>query len=150
MNLFIVSGAFAIWMMGSGTVAAEIALQSDAADPAALAPLDMFRDCDVCPEMIVMPPGSFMMGAIRGESRNPFDFIGDDPTFLRRGEDEINIIPFEHPRHPVNMDIPYAMARNEITHAEWMACAEDSGCAYVPDHRVLTLEGRRRWDRNIR
>jgi formylglycine-generating enzyme required for sulfatase activity len=39
------------------------------------------------------------------------------------------------------MDIPYAMARNEITHAQWMACVADGGCTYVPDHRVLTLEG---------
>jgi formylglycine-generating enzyme required for sulfatase activity len=39
------------------------------------------------------------------------------------------------------MDIPYAMARNEITHAQWMACVEDGGCTHVPDHRVLTLDG---------
>ncbi len=111
------------------------------ADPANLPPLSVFRDCEACPEMIVIPPGSFRMGAIPGESKNPFEFTGENPTFRRRGEDEINIIPHEHPRHLVEMDIPYAMARNEITHAQWMACVEDGGCTHVPDHRVLTLDG---------
>ncbi|MGL5011665.1 MAG: formylglycine-generating enzyme family protein [Paracoccaceae bacterium] len=106
-----------------------------------LPPLASFKECDTCPEMIVMPQGSFMMGAIEGESQNPWDFSGDNPTFERRAEGEINIITFEHPRHRVEMDIPYAMGRNEITHAEWMACVEDGGCTFIPDHRVLTLEG---------
>ncbi len=145
MTMLIIPGTFVIWMMGSGTAAAEFALQSDGADPAALAPLDMFRDCDVCPEMIVMPPGSFMMGAIRGESRNPFDVYGPidakDFKFRVRAPDEINIIPNEHPRHRVTMDIPYAIARNETTHSEWMQCVDAGGCTHVPDHRVLTLSG---------
>ncbi len=110
-----------------------------------LKPLTGFRDCDHCPEMITMPAGSFMMGAIPGESRNPFDFYApiDAKNFVPRvrGPDEINIIPNEHPRHRVEMDIPYAIARNEVTHAEWMACVEDGGCSHVPDHRVLTPNG---------
>ena len=47
-------------------------------------PLDVFRECDDCPEMIVMPLGSFMMGAKPEDSRNPFDFYGDDATGLCR------------------------------------------------------------------
>ena len=119
----------------------------ESSDPAALAPLALFRDCDACPEMIVMPPGTFWMGAIPGESRNPFDIYApvDAKDFKPRvrGPDEINIIPNEHPRHQVAMDIPYAIARNEITHAEWMACVDDGGCTYVPDHRVLAPSGYR-------
>lgn len=88
-----------------------------------------------------MPQGSFMMGAIPGESRNPFDFYGKNAQKRLRGPDEINIIPFEHPRHPVEMDIPYAIARNETTRAEWMACVEDGGCTYVPDHWVSQPSG---------
>lgn len=34
-----------------------------------VAALETFRDCDRCPEMIVMPHGSFMMGAVPGESK---------------------------------------------------------------------------------
>jgi formylglycine-generating enzyme required for sulfatase activity len=99
----------------------------------------MFQECADCPEMIVMPLGSFMMGAIPGESRNPFDFYGEDASGTKRGPDEINIIPSEHPRHPVEIDIPFAMGRNEITHAEWMACVDDGGCAHNPVHQVLTF-----------
>ena len=110
-----------------------------------VAPLERFRECEHCPEMIVMPAGSFMMGAIPGESRNPFDIYAPidavDHKMRIRGPDEIDIIPFEYPRLPVEMDIPYAIARNEITHAEWMACVDDGGCTYVPDHRVLTPNG---------
>lgn len=111
----------------------------------AVASLERFRECDLCPEMIVMPPGSFMMGAIPGESRNPFDIYGPmdavDFKMRIRGPDEIDIIPNEHPRHPVEMDIPYAIARNEVTHAEWTACVDDGGCTHVPDHRILTPSG---------
>ena len=114
-------------------------------DFGALAPLESFRECDVCPEMIVMPPGDFMMGAIPGESVNPFDIYGPlDATDFKmriRGPDEIDIIPNEHPRHPVEMDIPYAIGLNEVTHAEWMTCVEAGGCGHVPDHRLLTPNG---------
>jgi len=102
---------------------------------------EVFQECDVCPEMIVMPLGSFMMGAIEGESRNPFDLYGEDATGRVRSPDEINIIPNEHPRHPVEIDIPFALGRNEVTHAEWMVCVEAGKCSHNPDHRALTPSG---------
>lgn len=108
-----------------------------------LEPLARFQECADCPEMVVMPPGAFMMGAIKGESRNRFTFYGENGTLGVRGADENNIIPSEHPRHRVEMDIPFAMGRNEVTHAEWMACVEAGGCSHVPDHRVLAPEGYR-------
>jgi len=101
--------------------------------------LDVFKECDVCPEMIVMPMGSFMMGAIEGESRNPFDFYGEGATGRIRGPDEINIIPHEHPRHRVEIDMPYAIGRNEVTVAEWDACVADGGCSHSPAHEVLVF-----------
>jgi formylglycine-generating enzyme required for sulfatase activity len=33
-----------------------------------LKPKDVFKECDKCPEMVVVPPGSFMMGTPPGES----------------------------------------------------------------------------------
>ena len=35
---------------------------SAVAEPAGPAPGETFRDCDACPEMVVVPAGSFMMG----------------------------------------------------------------------------------------
>ena len=38
--------------------------------PAAFAaPLDVFRDCDICPEMIELPMGEFVLGAPEDEFR---------------------------------------------------------------------------------
>ncbi len=119
---------------------AENVVAFDLSDGTQVTPLDSFRECDLCPEMIVVPLGSFMMGAQPSESRNPFDIYGPDATGNVRAPDEINIIPNEHPRHLVEMDIPYAIGRNEITYAQWMACVESGGCTYVPDHAVLTLD----------
>ncbi|GHC12382.1 protein 3-oxoalanine-generating enzyme family protein [Gemmobacter nanjingensis] len=111
------------------------------ASGASLTPLSIFRECDACPEMIVMPPGSFIMGAIPGESRDPFYYDKAKDQFGRRKPGEVNILPAEHPRHRVEMDVPFAMARNETTHAEWMECVDDGGCSRVPDHRVVTING---------
>jgi len=86
--------------------AAEGDVSYELTDGRKVAPLERFRECAVCPEMIVMPPGAFMMGAIPGESRNPFDLYGENATGRVRGPGEINIIPSEHPRHRVEMDIP--------------------------------------------
>ena len=124
-----------------GALSGAMRADADNIAPVDLTPLERFQDCDQCPEMIMMPPGSFMMGAIPGESRNRFTFYGKDGYIGVRGPDEINIMPSEHPRHRVEMDIPYAIGRNEVTHAEWMACVDDGGCSHVPDHRVLTLSG---------
>jgi formylglycine-generating enzyme required for sulfatase activity len=34
-------------------------------------PGDTFRDCDVCPEMVVVPAGEFMMGSNDSEDEKP-------------------------------------------------------------------------------
>ena len=43
----------------------------------ALLPKDSFKECDVCPEMVVVPKGSFMMGTPADE---PDRFKGEDPV----------------------------------------------------------------------
>lgn len=128
---------FAVSLSGHAATA-ETAAAPDMIYPLDLKPLETLKECAVCPEMIVMPSGSFMMGALPTDSRNPFDFYGENPGLRKRGPDELNIIPSEHPRHLVLMDIPFAIARNEVSYAEWTACVEDGGCSHSPDHRVLT------------
>ena len=50
----------------------------------------VFRDCDACPEMIVVPAGSFMMGSPSSEEgsrrRRRAGSPGDDPGGVRGGE----------------------------------------------------------------
>ncbi len=98
--------------------------------------LQMFQECDVCPEMIVLPLGEFIMGGPPGESRLTIHFEAgnirpvtpDDPYIAHR----------EGPLHRVEIDMPVAMGRNEITYDQWMACVEDGGCGgYTPQNYVL-------------
>ena len=68
---------------------------------------DTFRDCsDVCPEMVVVPAGSFTMGS------------NDDAS--------------EMPPHKVTIAKPFAVGKFEVTFAEWQACVTGGGCKQNP------------------
>jgi formylglycine-generating enzyme required for sulfatase activity len=71
----------------------------------ALSPL---RDCELCPEMVSIPAGGFVMGRDRGDAS-------------------------ERPARRVTISRPFAIGRFEVTVAEWRACAEDGGCALKPE-----------------
>ncbi len=80
--------------------------------PSAIAPGTVFRDCPECPEMVVIPAGFFMMGS---PSRIVHNFVDD-----------------QGPQHPVTIQ-NFAMAKFEVTFAEWDACAAGGGCnGYLP------------------
>ena len=66
-----------------------------------------FRDCAECPEMVVLPAGTFRMGAPRSESGSESD---------------------ERPVHEVTIAAPFAVGVYEVTFAEWDACAAAGGC----------------------
>lgn len=68
---------------------------------------ERFRDCALCPEMVVVPAGSFLMGS-------PPDEEG-------RYDDE-------GPQHAVTIAQPFAVGVYEVTFAEWDACAAAGGC----------------------
>jgi formylglycine-generating enzyme required for sulfatase activity len=110
-----------------------------AAFPALAAPFDIFRDCDECPEMIELPLGEFMMGAPREEADRVYHLYDEG----WRPETPFNpyVAYMEGPVHPVEIDIPFAMGRNEVTFDEWMACVDDGGCnGYIPDPTILWLD----------
>ena len=74
-----------------------------------------FKDCVDCPEMVVVPSGSFTMGSPSGEEGRSND---------------------EGPRHLVTIDYPLAVGVYEVTFSEWDACVADGGCGgYVPSDR---------------
>lgn len=106
-----------------------------AASASTAAPLDTFRDCDVCPEMIELPMGEFVMGAPNDEFRR---IVYWRDGAVRLATEEAPYVPEnEGPQHKVVVDIPIAMGKNEVTYAEWMACVDDGGCnGYVPDNRI--------------
>ncbi len=102
---------------------------------------EIFQECAQCPEMIVIPKGSFLIGAKKGESRNPFDAYGPNPTFRLLKPHEENNIPQEFPRHKVSFEAPFAIGRNEITFKEWMECVNAQACTHVPEHIALFPNG---------
>ena len=66
-----------------------------------------FRDCDQCPEMVVVPAGEFTMGSPSYEGGR-FDNEG--------------------PQHRVVIGKPFAVGKYEVTFAEWDACVSARGC----------------------
>ena len=80
---------------------------------AAMRPIKVFRDCPKCPEMVVVPAGSFMMGSPSSEA---------DRFYL------------EDPQHRVTIAAPFAVGKYEVSFAEWDACVAAGGCnGYRPD-----------------
>jgi formylglycine-generating enzyme required for sulfatase activity len=73
---------------------------------------ESFRDCEVCPEMVVVPAGSFMMGSPPGEGGHK---------------------NYEGPQHQVIIARPFAVGKFEVTFAEWDACVAERACAPIPD-----------------
>lgn len=77
---------------------------------ATLKPRDSFKECPDCPEMVVVPKGSFDMGTPVGE---PDRSKGEDPI------------------HRVTIAKPFAVGRFAISFDEWDACLADGGCGGV-------------------
>ncbi len=65
------------------------------------------RDCPECPEMVVVPPGSFVMGSPASEEGR---------------------LDLEGPQRTVTIARAFAVGRFEVTFAEWDACVADGGC----------------------
>nr|WP_302476992.1 formylglycine-generating enzyme family protein [Ruegeria atlantica] len=89
--------------------------------------------------MIALPLGEFLMGGPPGESRIKTYWANGG---MREATPEAPYIAYhEGPVHPVEIDMPIAMGRNEVTHDQWMACVNDGGCnGYVPSTCVLTID----------
>ena len=68
---------------------------------------ESFKDCPDCPEMVVVPAGSFTMGS------NDYDD--------------------EKPPHRVNIAKPFAVGKFTVTFAEWDACVASGGCKHKPE-----------------
>ncbi len=73
---------------------------------------ERFSDCAACPEMVVVPAGSFMMGSPESSSE---------------------ALSWEMPHHPVTIGYEFAVGVYEVTFVEWDACVNGGGCGgYSP------------------
>jgi formylglycine-generating enzyme required for sulfatase activity len=74
---------------------------------------DTFKECAACPEMVVVPAGTFTMGAPPREAIREAD---------------------EGPTHPVTFARAFAVGKFSVTFDEWDVCAAEGGCKrYRPD-----------------
>jgi formylglycine-generating enzyme required for sulfatase activity len=80
-------------------------------EEAALRPADYFRECERCPEMVVVPAGKFTMGANASEAGSTAD---------------------ERPQHEVSFAKAFAVGRLPVTSDQWDACVSAQGCSYRP------------------
>ncbi len=72
---------------------------------------ETFLDCPVCPEMVVVPAGSFNMGS-------------PEPSKELRSN--------EGPYHRVTIGAAFAVGIYAVTFAQWDACINDGGCGGNP------------------
>jgi formylglycine-generating enzyme required for sulfatase activity len=72
-----------------------------------LKPGDEFRECPMCPVMVVVPGGSFLMGSPENEPGRDGD---------------------EGPQQQVTIAKDYALGKYEVAFEEWDACLAGRGC----------------------
>lgn len=71
-----------------------------------------FRDCPQCPEMVMIPAGSFLIGSPESEEGRGAD----------EGQREVTVVD------------SFAIGVYEVTFEEWDACVDDGGCdGYRPE-----------------
>jgi formylglycine-generating enzyme required for sulfatase activity len=68
---------------------------------------DVFKECEDCPDMVVVPTGAFVMGSPPGEAGRE---------------------PFEGPLQKIIIARPFAAGRLEVSFTEWNACLAGGGC----------------------
>ncbi|GAB4190837.1 MAG: hypothetical protein Tsb002_19090 [Wenzhouxiangellaceae bacterium] len=71
----------------------------------------IFKDCPDCPNMVIIPGGTFFMGTPDSQ-----------PIFPNN----------ERPQHAVSVP-PFAIGQTEITFAQWDMCVSHGGCTHIPN-----------------
>ncbi len=102
----VIVGGGAYWYLGTPGPGENAAPEKMAAK---LPPPQTLRDCDECPEMVVLPAGTFPMGSNDGDSD-------------------------EQPVHQVSIP-SFAVGRYEVTFEQWEACVAAGGCSHMPEDR---------------
>jgi formylglycine-generating enzyme required for sulfatase activity/uncharacterized protein YgiM (DUF1202 family) len=77
-------------------------------------PGDIFKDCEECPEMVVIPPGQFRMGDLSGDGWGG-----------------------EKPAHDVRFNYSFAVGKFEVTQKQWQAFMGDNPSGFKGDGRPV-------------
>jgi formylglycine-generating enzyme required for sulfatase activity len=76
--------------------------------------------CTICPEMVVVPAGTFVMGSPESEEG--------------RGDNE-------GPHNEIIFAVPFAVGRFAVTFHEWDACFADGGCNGYRPYDISQIRG---------
>jgi formylglycine-generating enzyme required for sulfatase activity len=109
-----------IWLICFTAMLLTHAMVQTEADAAAVTLADgaVFSDCPTCPEMVVIPPGSFVMGHEGG----------------------VNDERYEGPPHKVTISYAFAFGRLEVTTAQFTEFVNATGYQAGTDCRMWTGE----------
>ena len=91
----------------------------------ALAPKAVFKECDTCPEMVVVPAGNFMMGSRASETARSDN---------------------EGPQHSVKIANAFAVGKFHVTVDQFAAFVAETG--YDAEGKCLVFEAGKRWRKN--
>ena len=80
---------------------------------------EVFKDCNDCPEMVVIPAGSFVMGSTAGA---------------------LGKLGNEAPPHTVSVR-SFGAGKFEVTFDQWHTCVKSGGCAHKPLDQGLAGPG---------
>lgn len=116
----------------------------------------VFRDCSDCPEMVVVPQGTFLMGSSAADAKKlletfvPLDvgligrivevFIGDETQLVKRS------LAREQPQHSVTIPRAFAMGKYTVTREEFAAFIRDTGYSMSGGCRLYASDYRLRFD----
>jgi formylglycine-generating enzyme required for sulfatase activity len=85
-----------------------------------------FRDCAECPQMAIVPAGTFEMGS------TPEDLVAAGVDVAANGD--------ESPRHGVRFGKPFALGAYEVTRGEFARFVADTGYEAQPDCQIVRNE----------
>lgn len=106
-----------LWLVAAGSLVAG-----------PLAAQQAFRDCLNCSEMVVIPTGTFIMGAAAGEEERE----GTPPDNRGRAA----------PQRRVSIDYRFALARTEVTRGQFASFVQATGYATVKGCTGLGPDGK--------
>src|SRR2546423_11337884 len=98
-------------LAGSFGACAQAAAQVKAARAAG----SVFRDCHACPEMVVIPAGSFTMGS-----------SAEEKSWAASHGGSMKAVADEAPQHQVSLP-SFALGKYDVTRAEYSAFARETG-----------------------
>jgi len=90
-------------------------------------PGDSFSDCAQCPELVVIPAGSFIMGS--------------SPDETARESVPARDAAWERPQHSVTIAHAFAIGKYPVTFAQWGACVDAGGCNTYRTAERITPKG---------